>query len=70
MTSDESDAVARTRQTSWIVGLATVGTSTTGVIAFLVGVFATLSGELEAGGVCFAAAAIAFGALANAVLRR
>ena len=35
MNADESDAGARTRQTSWIVGLATVGTSTTVVITVI-----------------------------------
>jgi hypothetical protein len=52
------------------VGLATAGTAITGAFAFFAGLFAFLSGELEAAGVCLIAGALAFGGLANAVLRR
>jgi hypothetical protein len=49
--------------------LATLGTAVAGSVAFLVAVVATLAGQMQAAGVCFIATAIAFGLLANAVLR-
>ena len=64
------DTTPESRRTSWVVGLATVGSGITGVIAFLAGIFSFLSGQWQPAGVCFIAAALAFGMLANAVLRR
>lgn len=69
LTTDDADTRARTRRTNWVVGLATLGTAVAGSVAFLVAVVATLTGQMQAAGVCFIAAAIAFGLLANAVLR-
>jgi hypothetical protein len=66
----DPDTRAATRQTSWLVGAATIGSIVTGVFALLGGLYAFLSGQWQAAGVCLIAAAVAFGALANAVLRR
>ena len=59
-----------TRRTSWLIGIATLGAAITGVFALLAGLFAFLSGQWQAAGVCLLAASLAFGALANALLRR
>lgn len=58
------------RQTTWLIGLATLGTAITGAFALLAGLFAFLSGQWQPAGVCLIAAGVAFGALANALLRR
>jgi hypothetical protein len=64
------DNTLRTRRTSWLIGLATLGTAISGVLALFIGFFASLSGQWQAAGVCLLAASVAFGALANALLRR
>ena len=66
----DSDKKSGTRQTSWLVGFATLGSVVTGIFALLCGLYAFLSGQWQAAGVCLIASALAFGALANAVLRR
>jgi len=53
-----------------VVGLATVGSSVTGVVGLFLGLLSVLSGEWQAAGLCLVAAGVAFGALANATLRR
>jgi hypothetical protein len=58
------------RRTSWLIGLASLGAAITGTFALLAGLFAFLSGQWQAAGVCLLAAGVAFGALANALLRR
>ena len=58
------------RRTSWLIGLATLGASISGVFALLAALFAFLSAQWQAAGVCLLAAGVAFGALANALLRR
>jgi hypothetical protein len=58
------------RRTSWLIGLATLGTAITGAFALLAALFAFVAGQWEAVGVCLLAASVAFGALANALLRR
>ena len=58
------------RRASWLIGLATLGASITGVFALFAALFAFLSGQWQAAGVCLLAAGVAFGALANALLRR
>lgn len=55
---------------NWVIGLAAMGGSVAGVVSFLAGLLALLRGELTAAGVCFAAAGLTYGLLANAVLRR
>jgi hypothetical protein len=60
----------QTRPMSWVVGVATLGSVIAGVIALFASLFAFASGEWQAAGVCLVASAIAFGSLANAVLRR
>ena len=55
---------------SWVVGVATLGSVIAGIIALFASLFAFASGQWQAAGVCLIASAIAFGALANAVLRR
>ena len=64
----ETDRTAR--RTNWVVGLATVGSSVTGVIGLFLGLLSVLSGEWQAAGLCLVAAGLAFGLLANATLRR
>lgn len=49
--------------------VAVVGGVVTGFAGLVAGVFAFLNGEAVGAGACFAAAAIAFGLVANAVLR-
>jgi hypothetical protein len=66
---EDSAAGARTRRGDMLVGLATAGTAITGVGALFVALFAFFTGRWEATGVCLVAAAIAFGAVVNAVLR-
>jgi hypothetical protein len=66
----DHDTSKESRRTSWLVGLATVGSVVTGVLALFGALYAFLSGQWQAAGVCFIAAAIAFGSLANSVLRR
>jgi len=64
------DDVRPARRTSWLIGLATLGSAVAGVFALLAALFAFASVQWEAVGVCLIAAGIAFGALANALLRR
>ena len=52
-----------------LIGLATVGGGITGVAGLVAALFALLSGDLVATGVCLVAAAVSFGLLANALLR-
>ena len=52
-----------------MIGLATVGGGITGVASLVAALFALLSGDLVATGVCLVAAAVSFGLLANALLR-
>lgn len=59
-----------TRRTSWLIGLASLGAAITGAFALVVGLVAFLSGQWQAAGICLLAASVAFGALANAMLRR
>jgi hypothetical protein len=58
------------RRTSWLIGLATLGSSIAGVLALIAALFAFVSAQWEAVGICLIAAGVAFGALANALLRR
>jgi hypothetical protein len=58
------------RRASWLIGLATLGAAITGVFGLFAGLLAFLSGQWQAVGVCLLAAGLAFGALANALLRR
>ena len=51
-----------------MIGLATLGSAVTGVAGFFVAIVAFVDGEYVAVGVCLAAAALAFGLLANVVL--
>jgi hypothetical protein len=53
-----------------MIGLATLGSSVTGIVSFLAAMVTFLSGEFVAAGACLAAAALSFGLLANAVLRK
>jgi len=53
-----------------MIGLATLGASVIGVISFLAAIATFLSGEFIAAGASLAAAALSFGLLANAVLRK
>lgn len=71
MTGTPAPEIDRTaRRTNWVVGLATVGSSVTGVVGLFLGLLSVLAGEWQAAGLCLVAAGIAFGALANATLRR
>ena len=55
--------------TDWLVGLAIHGSALVGTIGLLLGLVAFIGGEWDAAGACLIAAAIAFGALANALFR-
>ena len=63
------DGNKNTRKAEWLVGLATYGAAFAGTLGLLLALFGLLSGRLEAAGACLIAAAVAFGALANALLR-
>ncbi len=54
-------------KTDWLVGLAVYGSALVGAISLLLGLVAVIDGQWIAAGACFIAAAIAFGALANAL---
>lgn len=71
-TSDAAGPDSGGRRTASILALALLGGAATGVVAFLVGLLSLLPGGdgAVAAGLCFAAAALSFGLLANALLRR
>ena len=52
-----------------VIGLATIGSSVVGVASLIAALLALADGEYVAVGMCLAAAALALGLLANAVLR-
>jgi hypothetical protein len=52
-----------------MIGLATVGSSVTGIASFILALLAFLNADFAAGGTLMLAAALSFGLLANAVLR-
>ncbi|MBN1317100.1 MAG: hypothetical protein JXA42_16580 [Anaerolineales bacterium] len=54
---------------NWILGLFLVGGSLTGIVGFLAALIALLYGEISSAAACLIAAGLAFGLLANAVLR-
>ena len=54
---------------STVIGLATVGASITGVVSLIAAFFPLIDSDFAAAGTCLIAAALAFGLLANAVLR-
>jgi hypothetical protein len=58
------------RWTSWLIGLATLGSAVAGVLALIGALLALVSAQWEAAGICLLAAGVAFGALVNALLRR
>ena len=66
---NDIDQDASPRRTSLLIGFATLGGVITGVLGLLGGLFALLAGQWEAFGMCLAASALAFGLLANAILR-
>jgi hypothetical protein len=52
-----------------ILGIAVMAALITGLTGFVTGVFAFFNADWTGAGVCLAAAALAFGLLANALLR-
>ena len=52
-----------------MIGIAVFGGAITGIVGLVVGVGAAMVGEPVAAGIALVAAALAFGMLANAVLR-
>jgi hypothetical protein len=52
-----------------MIGIAVFGGAITGIVALVVGIGAAMVGEPVAAGIALVAAALAFGMLANAVLR-
>jgi len=54
---------------STVIGLATVGAGFTGVVSLIAALFSLIDSDFAAAGTCLIAAALAFGLLANAVLR-
>jgi hypothetical protein len=52
-----------------VLGLAVIAGLVTGFIGLVAAVFAIFAGKAVGAGVCLAAAALAFGLLANALLR-
>jgi hypothetical protein len=52
-----------------LIGLGTLGSAVIGVVGFVAALIAFFSGDLVGAGVCLIASALAFGLLANAVLR-
>jgi hypothetical protein len=60
---------ANQKPLNWLIGLTTLGGGVTGALAVLLGLLALVRGDLAASGVCLTAAALAFGLLANALLR-
>lgn len=70
MTTDSSSTSSEARRTDWLVGLAVYGSALTGIVGLVLAVWSFLSGRWEAAGAGLVAGAVAFGALANALLRR
>ncbi len=68
---DPTDDTGGRRRVDAVVALALLGGSATGVVAFLVGLLALLPGRegTVGAGLCFLAAGVAFGLLANALIR-
>ncbi len=58
------------RSLNSIIGLALTGSLLTGLVGFIAGLIALLAGEPIAAGTCLISAALAFGLLINAILRR
>ena len=58
------------RQSNWLIGVATIGGIVTGLGGLFAAFVAFIYGQWQAAGVCLIAAALAFGTLANAALRR
>ncbi len=53
-----------------VIGFAALGSCITGVVSLIVALVPLFNGNFLAAGVCLAAAALAFGLLANAMFRR
>ena len=58
------------RQSNWLIGVASIGGIVTGLGGLFAAFLAFTLGQWQAVGICLIAAALAFGALANAALRR
>ena len=59
----------QTKQTRWLTAIAIVGTVVAGLLGFAGALFAFFSQDSSGFGVCVLATALAYGLLANAVLR-
>ena len=59
----------QTKQTRWLTAIAIVGTVVAGILGFAGALFAFFNQDSSGFGVCVLATALAFGLLANAVLR-
>ncbi|HSA57206.1 MAG TPA: hypothetical protein VLE53_15950 [Gemmatimonadaceae bacterium] len=68
--SDPQPTDAAMRRFRGTLALSVIGGSATGVLGLVFGVLSFLSDDGAAAGSCFLAAAVAFGLLANALLRR
>lgn len=67
---EDQDHQRASRRADWLIGLATYGSALAGGIGILVALVAAFDGSWDAAGICLIASAIAFGSLANALLRR
>ena len=68
--TDPQPTDAAMRRFRGTLALSVIGGSTTGVLGVVFGVLACLNGDGAAAGMFLLAAAVAFGLLANALLRR
>lgn len=68
--TDPQPTDAAMRRFRGTMALAVIGGAATGVLALVIGVLAYLNGNGSTAGTCLLAAAVAFGLLANALLRR
>jgi hypothetical protein len=69
-TADSAPASSDTRRAEGYVGIALYGSVVAGLGGFGVGFFGLIFGNFIGAGIGVVASAIAFGALANALLRR
>ncbi len=59
------------QQPQWLnslIGIGAVGSAVTGILSFLLAVVSAITGSFSAAGICFIAAALAFGLLLKALV--
>ena len=67
--TEQDERALDVRRASWLIGLSTYGSALTGTAGLVIGFFALLGKRWDVAATSLIAAAIAFGALVNALLR-